>query len=357
MIYAESVDRLVDNAGETSPTVLSAVPRVYEKAFNNVVANGMAQKGVAGSLFRMAMREFELYAKAKDKGETYSSLPFSLARRLVFPKIKDKLSKRFGGQITTFVSGGAPLARKIAYFFDLLGFNLLEGYGLTETIAVTSVNLPGQNKLGTVGRPFPGVEVKIAEDGEILERGRQIMRGYFGMPEATAEVMDKQGWFHTGDIGEIDADGYLRITDRKKDLIKTSGGKYIAPQAIEGALKTMSDVISQVVVIGDRRKYVSVLLTVSEDPAKKVAGEAGEPAGSYREAALSKAVRAKVEDAIDRLNSTLPSYETIKRFTILERDFSLESGELTPTLKVKRKAATQRYKPQIDAMYDGEVLD
>jgi long-chain acyl-CoA synthetase len=357
MIYAESVDRLVDNASETGPTVLSAVPRVYEKAFNNVVANGMSQKGLAGALFRMAMREFEMYAKAKEKGESYSSFPFALARKLVFPKIKDKLSKRFGGRIQTFVSGGAPLARKIAYFFDLLGFNLLEGYGLTETIAVTSVNLPGQNKLGTVGRPFPGVEVKIAEDGEILQRGRHIMKGYFGMPEATAEVIDADGWFHTGDIGTIDADGYLRITDRKKDLIKTSGGKYIAPQAIEGALKTMSELISQVVVIGDRRKYVSVLVTVVEDQAKKVAAEAGEAAATYRDAALSKSVRARVQEAIDRLNSTLPSYETVKRFTVLDRDFSLETGELTPTLKVKRKAATQRYKPQIDAMYDGEALD
>jgi long-chain acyl-CoA synthetase len=357
MIYAESVDRLVDNAGETGPTVLSAVPRVYEKAFNNVIANGMAQKGITGSLFRMAMREFELYAKAKEKGQTYSSLPFSLAKRIVFPKVKDKLTRRFGGKITTFVSGGAPLARKIAYFFDLLGFNMLEGYGLTETIAVTSVNLPGQNKLGTVGRPFPGVEVKIAEDGEILERGRHIMRGYLGMPQATAEVIDKEGWFHTGDIGEIDPDGYLRITDRKKDLIKTSGGKYIAPQAIEGALKTMSELISQVVVIGDRRKYVSVLVTVVEDQAKKVAADAGEIAGTYRDAALSTVVRKKIEEAIDRVNATLPSYETIKRFTILERDFSLETGELTPTLKVKRKAATQRYKAQIDAMYDGESLD
>jgi len=357
MIYAESVDRLVDNAGETGPTVLSAVPRVYEKAFNNVVANGMSQKGLSGTLFRMAMREFEMYARAKEKGEPYSSFAFSLARKLVFPKVKDKLSKRFGGRIHTFVSGGAPLARKIAYFFDLLGFGLLEGYGLTETIAVTSVNLPGQNKLGTVGRPFPGVEVKIAADGEILQRGRHIMKGYFGMPEATAEVIDKEGWFHTGDIGEIDADGYLRITDRKKDLIKTSGGKYIAPQAIEGALKTMSELISQVVVIGDRRKYVSVLVTVVEDQAKKVAGEGGEPASSYRDAALSKIVRARVQEAIDRLNSTLPSYETVKRFTILDRDFSLETGELTPTMKVKRKAATQRYKAQIDAMYDGESLD
>src|SRR5436853_4516159 len=158
---------------------------------------------------------------------------------------------------------------------------MLEGYGLTETIAVTSVNLPGQNKLGTVGRPYPGVEVKIAEDGEILMKGRNVMRGYFNLPEATAEVIDKDGWFHTGDIGELDADGYLKITDRKKDLIKTSGGKYIAPQALEGALKTGSELISQVVVIGDRRKYVSVLVTVVEAEAKKLTGAASYADGPH----------------------------------------------------------------------------
>jgi len=182
MIFAESVDKLVDNAGETSPTILSAVPRVYEKAYNSVVASGMANPGLQGVLFRTAMREFELYAKAKANGQAYNSLAFTVAKKLVFPKVRDKLRKRFGGRITKFVSGGAPLAKKIAYFFDLLGFDMLEGYGLTETIAVTSVNLPGQNKLGTVGRPFPGVEVKIAEDCEILMRGRNIMRGYFGLP-------------------------------------------------------------------------------------------------------------------------------------------------------------------------------
>ena len=357
MIYAESADRLVDNAGETAPTLLSAVPRIYEKTFNNVVAKGMAHEGLSEPLFRTAMQELEIYANAKEKGRPYSSVAFEQARKLVFPKMKESLSKQFGGRIRSFVSGGAPLARKIAYFFDLLGLNLLEGYGLTETIGVTSVNLPGQNKPGTVGRPFPGVEVKIADDGEILERGRQIMRGYFGMPEATSEVIDQEGWFHTGDIGELDADGYLRITDRKKDLIKTSTGKYIAPQAIEGTLKTMSDLISQVVVIGDRRKYVSVLVTVAEEQAKKVAAGAGEPAASYREAAGSKAVRAKVQDAIDRLNATLPSYETVKRFAILDHDLTIGSGELTPTAKVKRKAATQEFKPQIDAMYDGESFD
>jgi long-chain acyl-CoA synthetase len=357
MIFAESVDRLVDNASETGPTVLSAVPRVYEKAFNSVVAGGMSQTGLGGWLFRMAMSEFGAYAKAKDEGKSHSSIPFSLARWLVFPKVRAKLLKRFGGRIHTFVSGGAPLARKIAYFFDLLGFHILEGYGLTETIAVTSANLPGQNKLGTVGRPFPGVEVKIASDGEILERGRHIMHGYFGMPEATAEVIDQDGFFRTGDIGEVDRDGYLRITDRKKDLIKTSGGKYIAPQALEGALKTMSDVVSQVVVIGDRRKYVSALVTVTEDQAKKVASAAGEGAGTYADAARSSAVRKRVQAAVDQLNSTLASYETIKRFVILDCDLSQESGDLTPTLKVKRKVISQKFKTQIDGMYDGESVD
>ena len=352
MIFAESVDKLVDNAGETGPTVLSAVPRVDEKAFNSVVANGMAGTGLSGALFKMAMREFDLYSKAKEKGQAYSSFAFSLAKRLVFPKVKDKLSRRFGGRMKQFVSGGAPLARKIAYFFDLLGFHMLEGYGLTETIACTSINLPGQTKLGSVGRAFPGIEVKIAEDGEILERGRNIMRGYLGLPDATAEVIDKDRWFHTGDIGEIDSDGYLKITDRKKDLIKTSGGKYIAPQAIEGALKTMSELISQVVVIGDKRKYVSVLMTVAEDQAKKVSG-----AASYAEGSQSPAVRAKVQEAVDKLNATLPQYETIKRFTILDRDFSQEQGELTPTMKVKRKACTVKFAKQIDAMYDGESAD
>jgi long-chain acyl-CoA synthetase len=351
-IFAESVDKLVDNASETGPTILSGVPRVYEKAFNSVVAGGMANPGLQGALFRMAMREFELYAKAKAAGRSYGSVPFTLAKKLVFPKVKDKLLKRFGGRIDRFVSGGAPLAKKIGYFFDLLGFNVCEGYGLTETIALTSVNLPDQNKLGTVGRPYPGVELKIAEDGEILERGRHIMRGYYNLPDATAEAIDKDGWYHTGDIGEIDKDGYLSITDRKKDLIKTSGGKYIAPQALEGALKTASEMVSQVVVIGDRRKYVSVLLTVVEAEALKVSG-----AKTYAEATRHPAVRQKVQEAIDKVNATVPSYETIKRFTILERDFSQETGEMTPTLKVKRKVAAQKFKTEIDAMYDEAALE
>ena len=351
-IFAESVDKLVDNASETGPTIMSGVPRVYEKAFNSVVAGGMANPGLQGALFRMAMREFELYSKAKAEGKTYGSLAFTLAKKLVFPKVKDKLRKRFGGRIDRFGSGGAPLAKKIGYFFDLLGFNICEGYGLTETTAVTSVNLPGALKLGTVGRPYPGVEVKIAQDGEILQRGRHVMRGYYNLPEATAEAIDKDGWYYTGDIGELDADGYLTITDRKKDLIKTSGGKYIAPQALEGALKTASELISQVVVIGDRRKYVSVLVTVVETEAVKLTG-----AASYAEATRSATLRQRIQEAIDKVNATVPSYETIKRFTVLERDFSQESGEMTPTLKVKRKVAATKFKKEIDSMYDEESID
>jgi long-chain acyl-CoA synthetase len=354
IIFAESVDKLVANAAETRPTLLCAVPRVYEKVFNGVVSKGINGPGLKGSLFRMAMREFDALVRALEKKQRYSSLPLAVARKLVFPKVRAQLDGLLGGRLRRFISGGAPLAPKIGWFFDVLGFDMLEGYGLTETIAMTSVNLPGQTKIGTVGRPLPGIEVKVAEDGEILERGRNIMRGYLGLPEQTAEAIDKDGWYHTGDIGEIDSDGYLKITDRKKDLIKTSGGKYIAPQAIEGALKTSTDVISQVVVIGDRRKYVSVLLTVVEDVAKRTAAAAGEPAGTYAEAARSKAVQRRVQAAIDGLNATLPQYETIKRFTILERDFAQETGELTPTLKVKRKVATQRYQAQIDAMYDGD---
>ncbi len=351
-IFAESVDKLVDNASETGPTILSGVPRVYEKAFNSVVAGGMANPGLQGALFRMSMREFELYAKAKLEGRAYNSLAFTLARKLVFPKVKQTLLKRFGGRIDRFVSGGAPLAKKIAYFFDLLGFHMCEGYGLTETIALTSVNLPDQVKLGSVGRPYPGVEIKIAEDGEILERGPHIMRGYYNLPEATAEAIDKDGWYHTGDIGELDKDGYLTITDRKKDLIKTSGGKYIAPQALEGALKTASQLISQVVVIGDRRKYVSVLVTVVEAEALKLTG-----APSYADATRSPALRRQIQEAIDRVNATVPSYETIKRFIVLERDFSQETGEMTPTLKVKRKVAATKFQKEIDSMYDEQTLE
>jgi long-chain acyl-CoA synthetase len=350
-IYAESLEKLVDNAGETGPSILGSVPRVFEKAYNAVVTSGLSQPGLKGRLFRMAMRELDHYAAARDQGRQHSSVAFTIARRLVFPKVAERFEQRFGGKLRVMISGGAPLPRKIGYFFELIGHEVLELYGLTESNAITTTNFPGRNRVGTVGEAWPGVELRIAPDGEILQRGRSVMRGYYNRPELTREAIDADGWFHTGDIGELDSTGYLRITDRKKDLIKTSGGKYVVPQMIEGSIKTASEVISQVVVIGDQRKFVSVLVTVVDEQARKIAAAAGEPAGTAAEAARSKAVRARVQAAIDEVNARLPSFSTVKRLTILERDFSQETGELTPSLKVKRKACTDKYRAEIERMY------
>jgi long-chain acyl-CoA synthetase len=246
-----------------------------------------------------------------------------------------------------FVSGGAPLSPKINWFFTLLGFTILEGYGLTETSAGTCVNRIGKNKIGTVGAPVPGTQVKIAEDGEILLKGPGVMKEYYRRPEATAEML-KDGWLYTGDIGEVDADGYVKITDRKKDLIKTSGGKYIAPQNLENELKG-DPLISQVVVHGDQRKYVTALITLSIENARAWASEQGlaedEPLHSHPK------VKARVQQAVDALNAKQASYSSIKKFTILETDFTQDRGELTPTLKVKRKLVTERYKKVLDSMY------
>jgi long-chain acyl-CoA synthetase len=349
--FAESVEKLVDNAQEVRPTCLPAVPRVFEKIFNKVVGDGAAAPGIKGKLFSWAMRHFEDYATARAEGREYHSLSFSLARKLVFTKIEEKLKARVGGRIRYFISGGAPLSRKIAYFFELCNFEILEGFGLTETSAGTCINLPGEARIGTVGRPFPGTEVRIAPDGEVLIRGPGVMKGYYKNPQATREVIDTDGWFHSGDIGELDKDGYLRITDRKKDIIITAGGKNVAPQNIEGELKAMEPLVSQVMVHGDKRKFLSALITVSEENVKKLAAEKG-LTGDYAKLTQSAEVRKVIQAAVDRLNANLPSYETVKKFSILDKDFSQETGELTPTLKVKRKLCSERYRAVLDGFYD-----
>jgi long-chain acyl-CoA synthetase len=247
-----------------------------------------------------------------------------------------------------FVSGGAPLSPRIAWFFQTVGFQVLEGYGLTESAAGTFVNLPGKVKIGTVGPPVPGTEVRIAEDGEILIRGPGVMKEYYKNPEATAELL-KDGWLYTGDIGTVDADGYLKITDRKKDIIVTAGGKNVAPQNLEGELKASEPFISQVMVHGDRRKFLSALVTVNEENVRKWASDHGETfSGPLHE---DPRVKARVQAAIDALNAKQASYSSIKKFLILPSDFTQESGELTPTLKVKRKYCTQKYKALLDAFY------
>lgn len=356
MAFAEAVDKVVQNAGEIRPSLLPAVPRVFEKVYNTVVANGTSAPGLKGKLFRWALGHFERYVEAKQAGREYGGLSWELAKKLVFTKVaKTVREERLGGRIRVFVSGGAPLSRKIGYFFDLLGFQVLEGYGLTETSAPLAVNRPHKIKIGTVGPAFPGTEIKIAPDGEVLVRGPLVMKGYYNMPEATAEVLEPNGWFHTGDIGEIDSDGYLRITDRKKDIIVTAGGKNVAPQNLENFLKT-EQIISQVMIYGDRRKYLSALVTVNEETAKKLASDAGVTFRDYADLSQKPIVRDAVQAAFDKLNATLPSYETVKRFAILSHDFTQETGEITPTLKVKRKFCTQKYKSVLDGMYD-EAID
>ncbi len=357
MVFAESVDKLLANLAETHPTILPAVPRVFEKVYNNVVANGSSAPGLKGKLFRWAFKLFDQYVDAKNQGREFNSLQFALAKKLVFSKVKATLDEKLGGNMRLFVSGGAPLSRKIAYFFDLIGFKVLEGYGLTETSAATCLNLPNKIKIGTVGPPLPGTEIKIAADGEILMRGPGVMKGYYKNEAATAEALEADGWFHSGDIGELDADGFVRITDRKKDIIVTAGGKNVAPQNLENTLKTFP-IVSQAMVYGDKRKYLTALICVNEESARKLLTDKGEtPPASYAELAKHPAVRDAVQVAVNGLNADQPSYQTLKRFHLMDHDFTQETGELTPTLKVKRKFATQKYKAALDAMYDGEVVD
>jgi long-chain acyl-CoA synthetase len=346
--FVESIEKIVDNAAEVRPTVMPAVPRIFEKAYDAVVSKGLATPGVKGKLFAWALQGLDAQVAGLERGEHGAGgIGLAVGKRLVFPKIGAALKARFGGRMRLFVSGGAPLSPRIGWFFQAVGLEILEGYGLTESAAGTFVNRPGQAKIGTVGPPVPGTEVRIAEDGEILVRGGGVMKEYYRNPEATAEVL-KEGWLYTGDIGQLDRDGYLRITDRKKDIIVTAGGKNVAPQNLENDLKT-DPLISQVMVHGDKRKFLSALVTLNEDSVRKWAQENGVTFGGPLHE--DQRVRARVQQAVDALNAKQASYSTIKKFAILPRDFSQEAGELTPTLKVKRKYCTQKYQDVLDAFY------
>ncbi|MDR0966903.1 MAG: long-chain fatty acid--CoA ligase [Myxococcales bacterium] len=356
--YAESIETAINNAGETRSTLMTLVPRVLEKAFNKVVGDGAAQPGIKGQMFRWGMSQFEEYAAARVAGRDYSSVQWTLAKKLVFSQVEAKIQARFGGTMQKFVSGGAPLSKKIALFFDLCGFHMCEGYGLTETCAPTHVNLPSPDKkqIGTVGLPWKGVQVRIADDGELLLKGPQVMKGYFNQPEETAAAIDPEGWFHTGDIGRVDARGFLTITDRKKDLLKTSGGKYIAPQELENGLKT-EPLIGNVLIIGDRRKFVSALITLTEEALLEFANAQSLPSRDFAELSRRPEVHKKIEAAVKALNARLPSYATVKRFAILDHEWTQKDGSITPTLKVKRSVVLERYRELIDGLYDGERFD
>ncbi|QRN93959.1 long-chain fatty acid--CoA ligase [Archangium violaceum] len=356
MVFAENTDKLLANLMETHPTILPAVPRVFEKVYNGVVTNGSSAPGLKGRLFRWALSLFDEYVEAKTQGREPPHVGLALARKLVFSKVRATLDEKLGGNMRLFVSGGAPLSRKIAWFFDLLGYKVVEGYGLTETSAATCVNPPEKIKIGTVGPPLPGTEVKIAPDGEILIRGPGVMKGYYKNDAATEADLEPDGWYHTGDIGEVDAEGYVRITDRKKDIIVTAGGKNVAPQNIENTLKTFP-LISQAMVHGDKRKYLVALITVAEEPARKLLTDKGVTPGSYAELCRRPELHAAVQEILDKVNTELPSYSTLKRFVVMDSDFSQETGELTPSLKVKRKHVSLKFKALLDGLYEGDSPD
>jgi long-chain acyl-CoA synthetase len=347
--YAESIDTVPQNLVEVSPTFVTSVPRLYEKIYARVLENALAGGAVKKRIFFWA----------KDVGERWADLrlanqpvpgtlrfQYNLATKLVFSKIQ----ARTGGRMRFFMSGGAPLPADIARFFYAAGLPIYEGYGLTETSPVICVNSVHAIGLGTVGPAIDGVEVRIAEDGEILTRGRHVMRGYFNKPEATAEVLTAEGWFHTGDIGEMDARGFLKITDRKKDIIVTAGGKNVAPQPIEGMAKH-SKFVANAVMLGDKRKFC-VMLVVPQF-------EHLEPWAKHKNLVFADRdglirlppVQAKMEREVLRQLDGLANYELPKKVMLLEHDFTIESGDLTPTLKVRRRVVEKKFQRKIDALY------
>jgi long-chain acyl-CoA synthetase len=348
-VFARSIDSLIEDLPATKPHVIPAVPRVFEKVYARVQAHREKGSAIEKAIFDTAVaigRQRSAYAEAGKAVPLWLQAADALAHRLVFSRIHAVL----GGNVKFMLSGGAPLSREIAEFFHAVGLPVFEGYGLTETTPALTVNHPERYRLGTVGAPLDCVELKIASDGEILARGPNVASGYYERPEATEEAWDPEGWFHTGDIGEIDADGFLRITDRKKDLIKTSGGKYVAPQKVENLLKLQPHV-SQAVLIGDNRKYCTALVTLDIPALDAWAQEHGMAAATPEELAASPEVQKLIEAEVGAVNQSLASWESIKYVRVLPNDFSTESGELTPSLKVKRKVVASRYADVIESMY------
>ncbi|HEX2355969.1 MAG TPA: long-chain fatty acid--CoA ligase [Micromonosporaceae bacterium] len=350
------VDKLVENLAVIRPTLMCAAPRVFEKVYNRAVTSTRAAGGAKAKIFAWAVgvgRHKVALEQAGKPVPAWLRLRYKLADRLVFSKLRARL----GGRIRVLVSGAAPLSREISAFFAAAGMPILEGYGLTETSAGNFVNRPGHLKIGSVGQPLGDLECRVDSDGEILVRGVPVMRGYHNLPGETAAAITEDGWLRTGDIGELDADGYLFITDRKKDLVKTSGGKYIAPSYIEGMFKAICPYTSQAVVVGQARNYCTMLVTL--DPDAITAWAAGGPLAGrpYAEIAASDEARTLVDAAVRELNGKLNRWETIKKFTILPRDLTIEDGEMTPSLKIKRRGVEANFATEIDRMYEGTLAE
>jgi len=344
------VDKIIDNLAVVKPTFMGAAPRIFEKAYSRIITMQASEGGVKEKLFNQAFKVGLEVDRRKREGKP---VPFLLAKqhalfdKLVFSKVR----ARFGGRVRFFISGAAALNKEIAEWFHAAGITILEGYGMTESSAGSVVNHPDDYRFGSVGLVFPGTELKIAEDGEILIKGPGVMEGYHNQPEQTAEALSEDGWLHTGDIGEIDAEGFVRITDRKKDLFKTSGGKYIAPSAIESQFKAICPYAGQFLVHGAERNYVVALVTLDPDAIQGWAAENGLGDKSYEEIVADQKTKDMVEGYIQTLNSRLNRWETIKKWILLDHDLSVESGELTPSLKVKRKVVEDNHRSEIEKLY------
>ncbi|MEX1279699.1 MAG: long-chain fatty acid--CoA ligase [Acidimicrobiia bacterium] len=345
MAFSTGIPNLLEELAMVKPTWLFSVPRVFEKVYNGAVTK--ATDDGKGKIFETAAQTAIDYATAKESGR----VPFTLkAKHGLFDRlVYSKLRTTLGGNAKYAVSGGAPLGARLAYFYDGIGLEIYEGYGLTETTAASTVNRPGSRHIGSVGQPLPGVTVRIADDGEVLIKGDHIFEGYWNNPEATAEAIDSDGWFHSGDIGQLDADGFLSITGRKKELIVTAAGKNVAPAVLEDRMRAHA-IISQCMVVGDKQPFIAAVVTIDPEEWPRFAeanGKTGSIADNVDDADLIAAVQVAVDDA----NKAVSRAESIRTFRILPDDFTVETGELTPTLKVKRKVVGEKYAETIDAIY------
>jgi long-chain acyl-CoA synthetase len=345
------IDKIVDNLAVVQPTFMGAAPRIFEKAYARITMTMQAEGGLKEKLFRWSVSVGREVAEMRARGEEPSGMlakKIALADKLVLHKVRE----RFGGRIRFFISGSAALNVDVAHWFDSIGLTIIEGYGLTETSAASFVNRPSANRIGTVGWALPGTEARIAPDGEVLLRGPGVMVGYHNKPEETAEVKDADGWMHTGDIGELDDNGYLKITDRKKDFFKTSGGKYVAPSLIESTFKGLCPYVSQFVVYGADHNFVTALVTLDAEAIREWADGHG-MTGDYRAIVTSPEVRDMVQTYIDTLNVNLNRWEQIKKFVVLDHDLTVDDGELTPSLKLRRKVVNDKYGDLLDSLYGG----
>ena len=346
------IDALIDNLSQTHPTWMGAVPRVFEKAYAKIVTGAKEAGGAKYKIFKWAVDVGTQVSALRQQQKEPTGLlkwKYSVADRLVFSKVKE----RFGGRLRFFISGGAPLAKEIAEFFHACDILILEGYGLSESGAASFCNSPDDFAFGTVGKPIPGCEVKIDEtDGEILIRSRGVMQGYYNLKEQSDEVLTEDGWLKTGDIGVLLESGHLKITDRKKNIIVTAGGKNIAPARFENLLKARCPYVSQVVMHGDKRPYCVALVTINDESVGKWALEQGIEVSDYASLAAQPAVKQLIEQAIDKVNQELPSYETVKKIALLPEDLTQENGALTPSMKIKKRVVKERYKEVLDALYD-----